>query len=227
MRSGSLPAKADVHAQQIFYDERLKPLMDSARDIAQNVQLLFLDASHFVMGCDFLGAIWSRVRRLVTTFSGRKRYNVLGALNFVTKEVHTVTNDGYITATEICELFRKLAQQYPNSAIHLILDNARYQKCKIVKELAEELGIVLNYIPPYSPNLNIIERLWKFVKGELRSQFYDDFEVFKSRIDTIINSTAKENKSILDSLIGEKVQLFVDLQPVAQNTYEKAEKLAA
>ena len=126
-----------------------------------DIALLFLDASHFVMGCDFLGRIYGKTRRLVRTFSGRQRYNVLGALDYVSKKVHTVTNDSYITATEVCTMLRQIASEYKDLPVHLILDNARYQKCASVQELAGELGIELEYIPPYSPNLNLIERIRK------------------------------------------------------------------
>ena len=64
--------------------------MEKVLHDAQNVPL-FMDASHFVMGCDFLGYVYSRARRFIRTFSGRKRYNVLGALDFVSKKVLTVT----------------------------------------------------------------------------------------------------------------------------------------
>jgi transposase len=174
----------------------------------KKVTLLFMDASHFVMGCDFLGYIYGRVRRFIKTYSGRKRYNVLGALNFITKKVTTVTNDTYITATEICELLKKVASEYAGKPIYVILDNARYQKCVIVEELANQLGINLTYIPPYSPNLNLIERLWKHAKSKLRTKYYDQFDEFQNRIDLIINSTDKEEKGIIDRLIGKKVQLF-------------------
>lgn len=103
------------------------------------VVLLFLDASHFVMGCDFLGYVYGRVRRFVKTWSGRKRYNVLGAMDFITKKVHTVVNDSYITATDVCGMLRKLRMEYGDREIHLVLDNARYQKCKIVQEMASSL----------------------------------------------------------------------------------------
>ena len=79
----------------------------------------------------------------VKTHSGRKRYNVLGALNFITKKMTTVTNDTYITALEICELLKKAAIEYAGTPIYLILDNA-HQKCKIVEQVAGQLGIHLN-----------------------------------------------------------------------------------
>jgi hypothetical protein len=129
--------------------------MDKAKK--ETITLLFMDASHFVMGCDFLGYIYGMTRRFIKTYSGRKRYNVLGALNFVLKKVTTVTNDTYITAVEICELLQKVAVEYAGKPIYIVLDNARYQKCKIVQELANQLGIYLIYIPPYSPNLNLID----------------------------------------------------------------------
>lgn len=172
------------------------------------IALLFADASHFVMGCDFLGYIYGTARRFIKTYSGRKRYNVLGALNFITKTVTTVTNDSYITAMEICDLLRKLAAEYAGKPIYLILDNARYQKCKIVEELAGQLGIHLTYIPPYSPNLNLIERFWKHVKSKLRTKYYDQFDEFQERINSIIDEADKGDKAKINRLIGDKVQLF-------------------
>lgn len=186
-----------------------------------DVSLLFLDASHFVMGCDFLGYIYGKTRRLVKTFSGRKRYNVLGALDFITKKVLTVANDSYITASEVCMMLREIAAEYTGKEVHLILDNARYQKCSIVQEHAEKLGIQLEYIPPYSPNLNLIERFWKFVKVGLHSKYYDDFALFKKEIDSIIKSTANENKASLDNLVGEKIQLYGNLRQISENTFEQ------
>jgi len=191
---------------------------------------LFMDASHFVMGCDFLGYIYGVVRRFIKTYSGRKRYNVLGALNFISKKVTTVTNDTYITAVEICELLKKIAVEYAGKPIFIVLDNARYQKCGIVQELANQLGINLIYIPPYSPNLNLIERLWKYVKSRLRTKYYDKFEVFQEKIDSIVNNADKKDKALIDRLIGEKVQLFDDPLVVGNSSvcrFIKNEKQAA
>lgn len=188
------------------------------------VSLLFLDASHFVMGCDFLGRIYGKACRFVRTFSGRRRYNVLGALDYVSKKVLTVVNDSYITASEVCAMLYQIAAEYGTMEVHLVLDNARYQKCQAVQKLAENLGIHLEYIPPYSPNLNLIERLWKFVKGELSSKYYDDFDAFRQKIDSIINSTDKKNKPKIDKLIGKGVQLFHGLIPIGENTFVYAAK---
>lgn len=197
---------------------------------ANELTLLFMDASHFVLGCDFLGYIYCKARRFVMTFSGRKRYNVLGAIDYATKKVLTVANDTYITATEVCEMLRKISAEYPDQAVHIVLDNARYQRCETVKNLAAALGITLQYIPPYSPNLNLIERLWKFVKGELRTKYYDNFIDFQNRIDSIIDSTAEENLPKIQKLFGNSIQLFDAMKPVSEGTLEafaKPHKLAA
>ena len=75
----------------------------------------------------------------------------------------TIKNDSYITSIQVCELFRKIKEQ-TQLPVSIILDNAKYQKCALVASLALELNIELLYLPAYSPNLNLIERFWKFVK---------------------------------------------------------------
>lgn len=144
---------------------------------------------------------------------------MLGAIDFVSKKITTVTNDTYITATEVCEMMKKLAKEYAGKKIHVVLDNARYQKCTLVTNLAEELKIDLVYLPPYSPNLNLIERLWKFVKGKLRIKYYNDFLLFKKTIDCIIDDVGEDSKEEISKLIGKKIQLFDNLNPISENTY--------
>lgn len=205
--------------QRSFYDGVLHPLMKKAKRKNSAHVLLFMDASHFVLGCDFLGGIYSKARRFVRTFSGRQRYNVLGAINFVNKKVHTITNVTYITATEVCQMLKAVATEYSGKKIHIVLDNARYQKCELVTSLAKELGIDLVYIPPYSPNLNPIERLWKFTKGKLRVKYHSDFKSFKDAIDSIIDGTDSIFKDQVAKLIGEKIQLCDNLAPVCENTF--------
>jgi len=101
----------------------------------------------------------------------------------VTHELITVTNDTYINAQSFCDLLRRISRLNIGVPITLVLDNARYQKCKPVWALAGSLNIELLYIPLYSPNLNFIERLWKFVKKQcLYSKYYSEFKDFKFRM---------------------------------------------
>ena len=87
-----------------------------------------------------------------------------GSLNAITHELITVTNDTYITAEPVCALLHQLAALGLSTPISVFLDNARYQKCALVLATAAQLHIELCFLPAYSPNLNLIERLWKFVK---------------------------------------------------------------
>jgi transposase len=126
---------------------------------------------------------WCFARVFIPAPAGRKRFNVLGALHAITHELVTVTNDTYINVASVCELLRRLAALELGVPITLVLDNARYQKCYLVQTLAATLQIELLYLPPYSPNLNLIERLWKFVKRKcLYSTYYANFKDFKSAI---------------------------------------------
>ena len=187
-----IPAKADVEAQETFKTETLKPLIEQAEQ--RKIHLFFVAAAHFVL-LPFLGYLYSLTVRYVKSASGRKRFSVLGALNTVTKELVTVTNHKYINALVVCELLGKLAQQFCHLPIVLIMDNARYQKCKLVLEKAASLNIQIVFLPPYSPNLNLIERLWKFVKKKvLYNQFYKDYEQFCMAILDCLEQTDTTHK---------------------------------
>lgn len=125
-----------------------------------------------------------------------------------------VTNDTYITATTVCELLRPLVAQHLGVPITLVLDNARYQKCRIVEEWAASLQIELLYLPAYSPKLNLIERLWKFVKKTcLYSKYYAHFANFKQAISDCLAQTHTTYK--LDALLTLNFQTFQESQIVA------------
>nr|WP_255359579.1 transposase [Gemmata sp. SH-PL17] len=99
--------------------------------------------------------------------SGRHRYNVLGAINAVTHALVTEIDTTYIAATSVCALLDKIAALGGSAPVTLVLDNARYQRRARVTGRAKQLGIELLFLPSYSPNLNLIERLWKFVKKDV------------------------------------------------------------
>ena len=205
----SIPAKANIEVQKKFHDDELQPRLEEAK-VGQRT-VYFVDAAHFVLGA-FLGYLWSFTRLFVRTPSGRQRFNVLGALNAITKELMIITNDTYITSIQVCELLRKIAKE-ATTPITLVLDNARYQRCYMVMRLAEELGIELLFLPPYSPNLNLIERLWKLVKKEcLYSIYYENFACFRQAIQTFLETMNRSHQEKLDSLLSLQFQLFTDEQ---------------
>ena len=155
----------------------------------------------------FLGFVWCFERLFVRAPSGRKRFNVLAALNAITHEVITITNDSYINALSVCELLQKLTALGLSIPITLVLDNARYQKCLLVQDLARSLGIDLLFLPSYSPNLNLIERFWKFVKRKcLYSKYYNDFSLFQVAISSCIDNAHIQHKNELKSLLSLRFQ---------------------
>lgn len=172
--------------------------------------VLFVDAAHFVFG-PFLGYLWCLVRLFVPGPSGRKRYNVLAALDAVTHEVIRVCNHGYINAESVCALLREVRRRVLGP-VTLVLDNARYQKCELVRALARSLGIELLYLPSYSPNLNLIERLWKFVKKEcLGCRVLEDYDAFTAAIDGCLDNLDSKHKQEMDTLLTLNFQLFDDV----------------
>ena len=205
----SIPAKANLEVQQAFDEDQLQPRLREAE--AGQRTVFFVDAAHFVLGA-FLGFLWSFTRVFVRTPCGRQRFNVLGALNAITKELITITNDSYITSIQVCELLRKITA-ISSGPVTLVLDNARYQRCRLVMNLAQELGIELLFLPPYSPNLNLIERLWKLVKKEcLYSTYYDNFGLFCQSIQGFLSTMHLTHRAKLDSLLTLNFQKFTEEQ---------------
>jgi transposase len=210
---GMIPAKADADEQRRFLDEKLWPRLRQARRLRRAV--CFVDAAHFVHG-PYLGYLWCFVRLVMRGPSGRKRFNVLGAIDAVTHQLTTVCNDTTINAEAVCELLRALAARYAGLPLTLVLDNARYQRCVLVQQLARELRIELLFLPAYSPNLNLIERLWKFVKKEvLTCRYYEDFARFKEAIVECLDGTEGKHKEAIASLLTLNFQTFDNPQLLA------------
>jgi transposase len=187
----------------------LEPRLAEARDGKRTVY--FVDAAHFVLA-SFVGWLWCFVRMHVRAASGRQRYNVLGALNAVTHELVTEINTTYITALSVCALLRKIANRSGSGPTTLVMDNARYQRCALVQDSAKELGIELLFLPSYSPNLNLIERLWKFVKKEvLNSRHHQDFKRFQEAIDGCLADMPTKHKGKLATLLTHNFQTWANV----------------
>lgn len=203
---GHIPAKADPEKQKAFLEEKLEPCLEEAKQGKRHV--FFVDAAHFVMQ-PFLGFLWCFARQFIRAPSGRKRFNVLGALHATTSQVVTFTNDTYINSRSVARLMCQIAVEFAGLPITLVMDNARYQRCRFVMDLATALGIELLFLPPYSPNLNLIERLWRFVKNKcLYSTYHEKFSDFKQAISDCITEADGKYKQELASLLTLKFQTF-------------------
>jgi transposase len=205
-KMGVIPAKADPKKQAEFLNDELEPLLEKEKQGQRKV--FFVDAAHFVMGA-FLGMLWCFERLFLKSSSGRRRYNVLGAFSVTGTDLVTITNEAYINSDTIVALLSKLKQEYPDIPFTLIMDNARYQRCHKVTEQAKMLGVDILFLPPYSPNLNLIERLWKFTKKKcLYNRYHETFCHFKKAIDDCLDNVKSTFKEQIKTLLNPKFQLF-------------------
>ena len=191
----------------------MKPCLAAAE--AGTGHVFFVDAAHFVFG-SFACCLWSFARIFMRAASGRQRFNVLGAWNAMTRQLITVTNTTVVNTETMCELLRKIAALGLSGPIALVLDNARYQHNAVVEALAKELAITLMFLPSYSPNLNLIERLWKFIRRRaLYGRYHPTFADFRKAIEETIANLPLKHAADLASLMTLNFQRFENVSLMA------------
>ena len=172
-----VPGKQDPLQQQAFLEE-YEQLRASKGD---NDPIYFADATHPQHNSvPSYGWIKKGQEKELKANCGRQRLNINGAINIETFESTTGFYDT-INAQAAIDLFTKIEAKHPDAdAIYIIVDNARYYRSCLLKEHVEGTKIKLIFLPPYSPNLNLIERYWKFFKKKvLNNRYYETFEEFK------------------------------------------------
>ena len=200
-----VPGKADAQAQRAFVasNEKLK------QDKQPEDPIYFMDATHPhhnpVLAC---GWIKRGVAREIPSNTGRDRLNINGAIDLHRLEP-VVRFDETINAASTIALFEQIEEVNPNAQrIHIICDNARYYRSRAVRKFLETSRIELIFLPPYSPNLNLIERFWKFFKKQvLHDSYYETFCKFRHACEQFFrNSTAYAAQ--LRSLLTENFQII-------------------
>jgi transposase len=201
------PAKADPEKQAAFikYYENLLNVTPA------NEPIEFGDGVHPTMATKITsGWIRTGTNKPIATVASRTRVNLMGSINLETMDV-TIGAHETIDAKALAVHFRTLRKKYPQAPkIHLILDQGPYNTCKETKKTAKRYGVVLHYLPAYSPNLNPIERLWKvmnehtrnnraFVSAkEFRQTISDFFEVTWPKIASSMVDRINDNFQILN-----------------------------
>jgi transposase len=163
-----VPSKADPELQRLF----VRWFQGLCARLGPDDSVYFGDAVHFKHNAE-AGYAWSLCGEphLIPANSGRQRYNVLGAYCVQTQEHVFLITEENIDQTKLAEFMPRLRAKHPGTGrIYLLLDNASYNHAQSVKAAAQQHRILLDFLPPYSPNLNPIERLWKFV----RKMFFKD-----------------------------------------------------
>ncbi|MGH8499066.1 MAG: transposase [Methylococcales bacterium] len=209
---GMIPAKADVEAQETFQKEELEPRLEEAK--AGKRAVFFVDAA-----CP---SFWRRTWGGSLVFcppvhSCARRSAALQCPGRPGRHHPQAGNDHQRHLYQRAQRLRIVAANrrlvpwhagHPREA-----DNARYQKCRLVTDLATQLNIELLFLLSFSPNLNLIERLWKFVKAKcLYSIYYPNFKEFKQGISGCLVKTTTTHKENLDTLLTLRFQTFEQSQ---------------
>lgn len=172
-----IPGNPNIEEQEIFKHQYEKYMASKPNDVA----VLFMDAVHPEHNA-LAGYGWIKRGEIkaLKTNSGRQRINLHGAINAETHEVIVIESDT-INKDSTINLLTQIEQKYPlASSIKVILDNARYHYSKEVKQYIQSSKIDLVFLPSYSPNLNLIERFWKFFKKRLLyNTYYKDVQTFR------------------------------------------------
>lgn len=195
-----VPGNPNRELQDIFVEH----YEDYMENKPSDEEVLFVDAvhpEHNTMAA--YGWIKRGKKRELKTNSGRQRLNLHGAINIDTMDM-TVIESKTIDADSTVELLETLNQKYPlSSCLHIILDNARYHYSKDVKSYLEENErINLIFLPAYSPELNLIERVWKFFKKKvLYNRYHADLQAFREACIEFFQGIGKHKKE-LTSLLG-------------------------
>ena len=195
-KPAATPAKADSAKQEVFVAEYKRLVRQTPLD----EPILFIDGVHPTMATKIsYGWIKKGVRTPIATTASRTRVNIMGAINLEDMNVVTKAYDT-IDSSAMVLYFDHLKAVYPSAKkLHLILDNGPYNTSAVTRQAASERNIILHYLPPYSPNLNPIERLWKVMNEEIRNnRFFASTKEFKDRIDWFFKVRWKE---ISDSMV--------------------------
>jgi transposase len=200
-----VPGKADPEAQRQFVQ-----WFDKLRaELGPDDRLYFGDAVHLKHNAE-AGYAWSLIGEphLIPTNSGRQRYNILGVYCTQTHEHLFMLTEDNINQDKVIELLKRLRDKHPGEGkIYLVLDNASYNKAHRVQEQANLNQITLKFLPPYSPNLNLIERLWKFMRKKFcKDKYRDTFAKFRKQLDTFF-AELDQYHSELAELLTEKFEL--------------------
>lgn len=210
------PAVVPGKANRVIQEQWIKEYETLRNQLPMNEAICFIDGVHPTHNTKTAyGWIKKGERKEILTNTGRQRINLSGALDILTKKVF-VQEDISLNAQSTITFFQKLERAYPEAhKVHVFCDNAKYYKNKDVKKSLENSKIEVHFLPPYSPNLNPIERLWKLMNEEiLYNKYYERFTDFKNAVMGFLERLSDPPKELLDRLVKRLTDSFSALGKV-------------
>jgi transposase len=205
--------KADVKKQEEFVAEYEQ---DKEEVQSRRWRRYFIDGVHPLYGLDVVFYCWllQGQRFEVGVGGGRKRLNILGAYCPDDQEyLDRRYTDKNLNARSVIELFTRMMERHPDTKhFRIYLDNARYQHARLleawVEQVRREKGVTfdLKHLPPYSPNLNLIERLWKFLRKEALQKWHPTFEDMQKAVADVLDNLPRYRNQ-LATLMTERFHL--------------------
>ena len=204
----TVPGGAPSEEEQKKFVEEYNEIKES-RD--KGTVVLFADGMH-LLHQNVPGRCWIDPKNppVNKTNTGRKRINILGAYNPYTFSLIHLTGEENCNAQRVIEFFEKIRKVYASrDNILIILDNASYFKAAAVRErLEKNPKIRLIFLPPYCPNLNLIERLWRFVREEtVINKYHEKYITFRAKVFQVLNSIG-DHKEKLKTLMVENFEII-------------------
>jgi len=201
-----LPHKADPELQKQFVAE-YETLKE---EVGADEPILFMDSVHPTQATK-LSYGWIRTGKTkhIGTTASRTRLNIVGAIQLGHLAEAITALDETINAESIINFMNKIREKYQTKKVHLILDQSGYHRSSLVSEHAEKINIKLHFLPPYSPNLNPIERLWKVMNERVRNNcFFKGAKDFKEAINRFFDVILPSIGNSLDGRINDHFQLL-------------------
>lgn len=200
----AVPAKANLVAQEEFIEQYIELIAN----VPANEPILFMDSAHPTMATKIVcGWIRKGQDKAIAQIASRTRVNIMGAIELLTMKTLS-THPESVNGASTVDFLKKSKLAYLKAPkLHIILDQSGYHRSKIVKDFAESAGIVLHYLPPYSPNLNPIERLWKVMNEKVRNnRVFQSAKDFRDSIRGFFEITMPEIAQSLRERINDDFQ---------------------
>jgi transposase len=195
----------------------------------------FIDGVHPLYGMEVVFYCWllAGQRFEVGVGGGRKRLNILGAYCPDDQDyLDCRYTDKNLNAESVIELFKLMMSKHPETKyFRIYLDNARYQHANILKEWIEKIktesGVTfdLKHLPAYSPNLNLIERLWKFLRKEALQKWHPTFEDMQKAVANVLDNLPLYRKQ-LETLMTERFHLTPKVSTIVVGVGNPAQNAA-